>query len=79
MSIKEITYPPLAESLYELSRMGYWMRLHVTLSGRFQVVLHADPSSGPIDWGKNFEGGDTPEEAAFRILEAARKAREARG
>jgi len=53
------------------ARMGYWVRLHVTPAGRFQVILHASDASGPIDWGKNFEGGDTPEEAAARVLDAA--------
>lgn len=71
MSAANKPYPTFAESLYALTRMGYWVRLHITPAGRFQVILHASPESGPIDWGKNFEGGDTPEEAACRVLDAA--------
>lgn len=75
MSQSNSSYAPIEETLDELTRMGFWYRVLRVPTDRFQVILHATPESGPISWGKNFESGDTLEEAASRVLGAAMEAR----
>jgi len=65
----------LEETLDELTRMGFWYRVLRVPAGRWQVILHATPESGPITWGKNYESGATLEEAASRAFGAVMESR----